>query len=109
MNLVELRLNVKKYNQRLEAFHLANNQGQTPRISRSEIEETAADIFSASTIESLETLIEQSAAASETERKARHNLLEIARLGFLKNQTKEISNEIETCRSAVRLRFQDET
>lgn len=108
MNLVELRSILKNYNSRLEAFHLAKNLGQAPSVSLAEIEETAADLFSASTVESLQTLTEQRDRATETEQKARQNLLDIARLGFLTNQTKEISKEIENCQNAVRIRFQDE-
>lgn len=109
MDLVEFRLNLKNYNLRLEAFRLANNTGQKPVVSLAEIEETVADLFSGSTVESLETLISQSKAAAETEQKARQNLLEIAQLGFLKNQTREISKEIENCQNVVRVNFQDET
>lgn len=109
MNPVELRSILKNYNLRLEAFNLADNLGQTPIVSLAEIEETAADLFSASTIESLQTLTDQPDGAMESERKARQNLLQIARLGFLKNQTKEISKEIETCQNAVSICFRDET
>lgn len=108
MNPVELRSILKNYNLRLEAFQLANNMGQTPAVLLAEISDNAADLFSASTVESLKILTEQPGGATKTEQQARQNLLAIARLGFLTNQTREISKEIETCQNAVRLRFQGE-
>ena len=108
MNLVELRQNLKNYCSRFEAVRLAKNLNQTPQVSLAEIEETASDLFSASTVESLKKISEKSADATETERKARRNLLNISRLGFLKKQTKEISAELENCQTAVRVKFQNE-
>jgi hypothetical protein len=108
MNLVELRRNLKNYHAHIEEFYLAKNLGQNPSISLAEIEEKASDLFSVSTIESLKKLIEESADSTEIERKARQNLLNISRLGFLKNQTKEISEELENCQDAVSINFQNE-
>ncbi|MCA1624837.1 MAG: hypothetical protein LC768_14365 [Acidobacteria bacterium] len=109
MNLVELRQNLKNYHAHLEEFYLAKNLGQNPSVSLAEIEENASDLFSVSTIESLKKLIEESADATEIERKARQNLLNISRLEFLKNKTKEISEELENCQNAVSINFQNET
>ena len=109
MNLVELRQNLKNYHARLETFRLTKNLSQNPSVSLTEIEENASDLFSVSTIESLKNLIENSTDSSEIEQKARQILLNISRLGFLKNQTWEISDELEHCKNAVGAKCQNET
>ena len=108
MDLSELRKNLKNYNAQLEIFRLEKYLNQNYTKSLSEIEETATDLFTASTIETLEDLHENSDEQSEIEQKARFNLLNVSRLGFLKRETNEISRELEICRKAVRIKFQDQ-
>lgn len=108
MDLSELRLNLKNYCAQLEVFRLEKYLNQNHAKSLAEIEERAVDLFSASTVETLEKSLENSDEQNETEQKARHNLLGIAQLGFLQREIKEISQELEICRKAVRIKFQDE-
>jgi len=109
MNPVELRQNLKNYHAQLETFYLEKNLGQNNSVSRVEIEENATDLFSASTVKSLEEIIKESANLGETEREARQNLLNIVRLRFLKNQTNEIAQELKNCQDSVSIKFQNET
>lgn len=109
MNLIGLREKLKLYRSRLEVFYLAENLNQKPSLSLEEIEDEASDLFAFSAVESLKNLLDSSSDAAETERDARRNLLQIARFGFVKNQTKEISSEIEICRRAARVKFENET
>jgi hypothetical protein len=108
MDLSELRKNLKTYCAQLEVFQLEKYLNQNHFKSLIEIEELATDLFSASTIETLEKSIENFEGQSETEQKARQNLLRISRLGLLRRETKEISGELEICRKTIRVKFQSE-
>ncbi len=108
MDLSRLRLDLKNYCAQLEVFRLEKYLNQNHAKSLAEIEETAADLFSSSTIETLVKLFQESDGQTEIEQRARHNLLGIARLGFLQRQTKEISQELENCQKTVHIKFRDE-
>ncbi len=82
MDLSRLRLDLKNYCAQLEVFRLEKYLNQNHAKSLAEIEETAADLFSSSTIETLVKLFQESDGQTEIEQRARHNLLGIARLSF---------------------------
>lgn len=108
MDLSRLRLDLKNYCAQLEVLRLEEYLNQNHAKSLAEIEETAADLFSSSTIETLVKLLQESDGQTEIEQRARHNLLGIAWLGFLQRQTKEISQELKICRKTIHIKFRDE-
>jgi len=108
MDLSELRLNLKNYSAQREVFRLEKYLNQNHTKAKAEIEERATDLFSVSTIKTLEKLLESPERQSEVEQKARRNLLNISRLGFLRGETKEICQELEICQRSVRVKFQAE-
>ncbi len=108
MNLDEIRQNLRDFNFQTENLRLENYFKQNPVKSREEIKETFSDLFTFSTIESLKNAAENAFEQTEIEQKGRKILLQISQFGFLENQTKTISEEIEKCRKSVNIKFQDE-
>lgn len=108
MNLAEIRQNLRAYNFQTETLRFEHYLGIIPTKSREEIEETFSDLFTRSTIEGLSDLAESASEHTEIEQNARKVLLQISKVGFLKKQTKEISEEILDCRKSVNINFHNE-
>lgn len=108
MNLAEIRQNLRAYFFQTEKLRFENYSGIKPTKHREEIEEIFSDLFTKSTVDSLIDLAENSSEQTQIEQDARKILLQISQTGFLKNQTEEISAEIESCRKSVNITFQNE-
>jgi hypothetical protein len=108
-------MDVTQYRRELKSFYAAREKNRlekylssSPTISGEEISERYSDLFSLTAIFDLEKSLENTAELTETETKARQNLLNTARLGFLQNQSIEIKREYEACRNSSRVSFKDE-
>jgi hypothetical protein len=108
MDLVNYRRELQSYHAAVEQNRLEKNLGSREMIPGAAIEERFSDLFSASAISALESFLEKRAELTETETAARLNLLNIARLGFLRHQSAEIFAEYESCRNRTRVSFQSE-
>jgi hypothetical protein len=109
MDLVNYRRELQSYHAAVEKNRLEKYLGSPQTISGAETAERFSDLFSPSAISGLENSLENTSELTETETAARRNLLNIARLGFLRNQTAEIRVEYESCRESARVSFQNES
>ncbi|HEX8736499.1 MAG TPA: hypothetical protein VF721_14310 [Pyrinomonadaceae bacterium] len=108
MDLAQYRRELKNYHAAREKNRLEKYLGAAETIPTAAIAERYSDLFSASSVSDLEKSLANADELTETETKARRNLLNISRLGFLQNQAKEISDEYENCRQSTRVSFQNE-
>ncbi|HEX8368303.1 MAG TPA: hypothetical protein VF604_07155 [Pyrinomonadaceae bacterium] len=108
MDLAQYRRELKKYYAAVEKNRLEKCLGAAQTIPGAAIAERFSDLFSQTAISELEKSLENAAELTETETKARQNLLNISRLGFLQNQAAEISAEYESCLKSARVSFQNE-
>lgn len=108
MDLVNYRRELQSFHAAVGKNRLEKYRGSAQTISGAAISERFSDLFSPSAISALENLPENPDELTETERAARRNLLNIARLGFLRNQSAEISAEYESCRKSARVSLQNE-
>jgi sulfur relay (sulfurtransferase) DsrC/TusE family protein len=110
MDLSEYRRELKEYFAAVEKCRLERHRGAETTVRAAEIEERFGDLFSRTAVGDLEQMFAAAAAdeLTETERRARRNLLNIARLRFLKNQTRQIEGEFDSCRRAARVSFRNE-
>lgn len=108
MDLAQYRRELKNYHRAVEKNRLEEYLGSAQTVPRAAIEERFSDLFAPSAISGLEKSLEKTDDLTETETSARRNLLNIARLGFLRSQSKEISSEYESCRNSASVSFQNE-
>lgn len=108
MDLAQYRRELKNYYAAVEKNRLEKYTGAAQTIPSAAIAERFSDLFSRAAIADLEKSLENTGELTETETKARQNLLNISRLGFLRGQTEEISAEYESCRQSARVSFQNE-
>lgn len=109
MDLVNYRRELQSYHAAVERNRLEKYLGSRRTISGAETAERFSDLFSPSAISGLENSLENASELTEIETAARRNLLNIARLGFLRNQSTEISAEYESCQKSARVSFQNES
>ncbi|HEX9959736.1 MAG TPA: hypothetical protein VGB00_02305 [Pyrinomonadaceae bacterium] len=108
MDLSQYRRELKSYHAAREKNRLEKYLGAAQTLSGEAIAERFSDLFSASAISDLEKSLENTDELTETETRARQNLLNIARIGFLRNRAGEITSEYEICRKSLRVSFQNE-
>jgi hypothetical protein len=109
MDLAQYRRELKSYHAAREKNRLEKYLASAQTVSGEEIAERYSDLFSPSAVSDLEKSLENTDELTQTETKARQNLLNVARTGFLRNQTGEISAEYESCRQSARVSFQNES
>ncbi len=109
MDLAQYRRELKNYYAAVEKNRLEKYLGTEQAMPRAAIEERYSDLFSPAAVSDLEKSLENVDELTETEKKARQNLLNIARAGFLRNRAGEITNEYESCRNSLKISFQNES
>lgn len=109
MDLAQYRRELKSYHAAVEKNRMEEYLASAQTVSGEAIVERFSDLFSRSAISDLEKSLENADELTETETKARRNLLNIARIGFLRNRAGEIAQEYEVCRKSLRVSFQNES
>jgi hypothetical protein len=109
MDLAQYRRELKNYYAAVEKNRLEKYLGSAQTMPRAAIEERYSDLFSPAAISDLEKTLESAGELTETETKARQNLLNIARAAFLRNRAGEITGEYESCRKSLKVSFQNES
>ncbi|HLM00774.1 MAG TPA: hypothetical protein VK400_06940, partial [Pyrinomonadaceae bacterium] len=107
--MAQYRRELKSFYAAREKNRLEKHLGAAQQFPEAAIAERFSDLFSSSSIFDLEKSLENAEGLTETETKARRNLLNIARAGFLENQAAEISGEYEACRNSRKIFFQNES
>lgn len=108
-------MDLSLYRREFGNFHAAAEKnrlekflGRAETVSGGEIAERAADLFSGAAIFELEKSLTDATDSTETERRARRNLLGYARRRFLENQAREVAAEYQTCLESGRVAFRGE-